>query len=209
MAELTQENNVAFRVAHLSMIQGAITRMSSFSASAKTFTITILAGLAAISLQAVAARLGFIAMAVTIVLAAIDTYYMTMELRFRASYDEVVARDLGQAADLGIAPLKQPGDVRRAINSTPSKLFYIPVLFACVLLIGYGEWHDRPEQQLPRRDTPCVEQRIDAEPAAAIKCPERIVRHTNATSERSLRNEAKPKRAGQPVPNGAATTGNR
>ena len=209
MTGLTQENNVALRVAHLGMIQGAITRMSGFSASAKTFTITILAGLAAISLQADAAQLGVIAMTATIVLASTDAYYMTMELRFRALYDEVVARDLDHAADLAITPLKQSGDVKRAINSTPSKLFYIPVLFACTLLICYGLVHDRSAKQLPRRGTPCDAQLASAKPAAAAKYPERLVQPTAAVPGRPLRNEATAKCAGQPISSEAANTGKR
>lgn len=163
---LKEESNVALRVAHLGMIQGAITRMSGFSASAKTFTITILAGLAAISLQADAAQLGVMALIATIALAAIDVYYMTLELRFRAFYDEVVARDLDTAADLSIAPLKKPGDIKRAINSTASKLFYLPVLFACVLFIGYGVVHAKRSERLPRPDHPRVEQPVKAKPDA-------------------------------------------
>ena len=175
MTDLNTDCKVALRVAHLSMIQGTITRMSGFSASAKTFTITILAGLAAITLQADAAQLGVIAMIASIVLATIDTYYMTMELRFRALYDEVVTRNLNDAADLAIAPIKQPGDVRRAINSKPSKLFYLPVLFACLLFIGYGLTHDYSTKRLSHSDTPRFDQSPDAKSAVKTKHPERLI----------------------------------
>lgn len=140
---LKEESNVALRVAHLSMIQGTINRISGFSASAKTFTITVLAGLSAISLQADEKKLGVVAMIATIILAAIDVYYMTMELRFRTFYDQVVGRDLDDAADLAINPIKQPGDVAKAINSKPSKLFYLPVFIACTLFIGHGFLYGR------------------------------------------------------------------
>ena len=225
MSGLTLESNVALRVAHLGMIQGAIARMSGFSASSKTFTITILAGLAAISLQADAAQLGVIAMIATIVLATIDAYYMTMELRFRAFYDQVSTRDLDDASNLAIAPLKQPGDVKRAINSKASKLFYIPVLFACVLFIGYGLLHDRSPRRLSQTGTARVEQPANARSAAAAKRPELLVR-PNAAAQRtagprisgesaaanpgqSLRNEATAERAGRPVRIEAAHTNNR
>lgn len=225
MSRLTPESNVALRIAHLGMIQGAVTRMSGFSASAKTFIVTILAGLAAISLQADAVQLGVIAMIATIVLATIDAYYMTMELRFRAFYDQVVARDFDDAANLGIAPLRQPGDVKRAINSRPSKLFYLPVLFACVLFIGYGLVHDRQSKRLPRTDTPRVEQPANAKPAATAKRLERLVQPTLITQRatgrpisgqsviaslgQSLRNEATAERAGRPVGSQVADTSNR
>lgn len=143
MVTLKEESRVALKIAHLSMIQGAVTRVSGYSASSKTLTITILVGLAAISLQADEKRLGVIAMIATIVLSTIDVYYMTLELRFRALYDQVVKRDLDDGADLAISPIKQPGDVAKAINSKPSKLFYIPVLIACALFIGHGFLYNR------------------------------------------------------------------
>jgi hypothetical protein len=135
---LTEESLVALRVAHLTMIQGAITRMSEFSASAKTFTITIFAGLSAISLQADAGQLGVIAMTAAIILFVIDTYYMTLEARFRRFYDEVTARDLDEATDLKIAPLTNGGDMQKAIKSKLNWFFYGSVLLACILFICYG-----------------------------------------------------------------------
>ncbi len=169
---LKEPSLIALRVAHLSMIQSVITRMSGFSASAKTFTITILAGLAAISLQADAAQLGVIAMIAAIILFLIDTYYMILELRFRAFYDEVIARDLADAAALQIAPIVKPGDRTRAINSKSNWLFYGPVLFACILFIVYGLIHERRPERLPQANIPCVEQPANAGPNSAVKRPE-------------------------------------
>lgn len=161
---LTEDNKVAFKVAHLNMIQGAINRMSGFSASAKTFTVTILAGLAAISLQAEKAQLGVIAMLATIVLSVIDVYYMTLELRFRAFYEHVESRNLDRADDLAIKPLKRSGDIPRALKSKSTLLFYLPVFGACALFIGYGladDWWTTPER-LPGSNPPRVEQPADA-----------------------------------------------
>lgn len=166
---LKEESLVAMRVGHLGMIQGVITRMSGFSASAKTFTITILAGLAAISLQADAIQLGVIAMITTVILFFIDTYYMTLEVRFRTLYDQVAARDLDQANDLRIAPVVLPGDKTKAINGKSSWLFYGPVLGACLLFILYGYLHERQTRRLSGADHPRVEQPTDAEPTSADK----------------------------------------
>jgi hypothetical protein len=161
---LKEDNKVAFKIAHLNMIQGAIARMSGFSASAKTFTVTILAGLAAVSLQADKAQLGMIAMLTTIVLGVIDVYYMTLELRFRAFYEHVENRNLDLAEDLAIKPLKQPGDIMRALNSKSTKLFYLPVFVACVFFIGYGVMNDwwSASKRLSGSNPPRVEQSADA-----------------------------------------------
>lgn len=164
-----EESLVALRIAHLSMIQGVITRMSGFSASAKTFTITILAGLAAISLQADAAQLGVIAMISTVTLFLVDSYYMTLEVRFRTLYDEVAARDLDQASDLKIVPSIKPGDKKKAINSKSNWLFYGPVLFACALFIWYGVTHEWRSERLPRPDSPRIERSAEASSSSAGK----------------------------------------
>ncbi|WP_375391898.1 hypothetical protein, partial [uncultured Sphingomonas sp.] len=89
-----QDQLVEMRLAHLNMIQGAITRMSGFSASAKTFTVTVLAGLAAISTNADKAQLGIIALLAVIVLAVMDVYYLTLEGRFRNLYEQVERRPI-------------------------------------------------------------------------------------------------------------------
>jgi hypothetical protein len=222
---LKEESLVALRVAHLSMIQGVINRMSGFSATAKTFTITILAGLAAISVQADATRLGVIAMFTAVTLFLVDTYYMTLEVRFRSFYDEVAARELDQAADLKIAPSINPGDKKKAVNSKPNWLFYGPVLFACVLFIWYGRVHDPKAERFLRPDTARVEQPADAgrfasgeraeRPAQPSASFGRGVRHiptqpiNTASAERVVRSEPAAKRSGQPVGKEAAGDGTR
>jgi len=183
---LKEESLVAMRIGHLGMIQGVITRMSGFSASAKTFTITILAGLAAISLQADTIQLGVIAMMAAVILFSIDTYYMTLEVRFRTLYDQVAARDLDQATDLGIAPIVLPGDKTKAISGKSSWLFYGPVLGACLLFILYGYLHERQARRLSEPDHPRVEQPADAESTSANKCAGASVQ-SSTTPRRDIR----------------------
>lgn len=154
---LKQESLVTLRVAHLSMIQGIITRMSGYSASAKTFTITILAGLAAISLQADAAQLGLIAMIAALAFFLVDTYYMTLEVGFRRFYDEVARRDLDRADNLSIVTSVNSDDIKKAVKSKANLLFYGPVAVACALFIWYGMVNDRRSEQLPRTATSSVE----------------------------------------------------
>lgn len=178
--ELKEESLVTLRVAHLSMIQGVIARMSGFSASAKTFTITILAGLAAISLQTDAAQLGVIAMIAALTLFLVDTYYMTLEVRFRSFYDDVAARDLDHATNLAIAPSVNRGDTMKAINSKSNWLFYGPVLVACIVFIWYGLVDERKPQQLTRPDTPRVERSAEAGYATAGKRSKRSAQPTAA-----------------------------
>ncbi|MCW4461375.1 hypothetical protein OK349_06620 [Sphingomonas sp. BT-65] len=159
---LSEESLVAMRVAHLGMIQGVITRMSGFSASAKTFLVTILAGLAAISLQANSMQLGVIAMIAAVLLFLIDTYYMTLEVQFRTFYDKVIVRPLDDAADMGIAPSVCDGDTKKALTSKSNLMFYVPVLFACILFIVYGGIHEWKAGRLFGADHSRVEQSASA-----------------------------------------------
>jgi hypothetical protein len=183
---LTDDNKVSLKIAHLGMIQGAIARMSGFSASAKTFTVTILAGLAAISLQADQAQLGFVALLATLVLGVIDIYYMTLELRFRAYYEHVESRNLDRADDLAIKPLKRSGDIKRALNSATTKLFYLPIFVACLFFISYGLAHDwwTTSERLSGSTTPSVERLAYDNAATAAKRSEQFVDPTKQPAAR-------------------------
>ncbi|GGO94498.1 hypothetical protein [Stakelama pacifica] len=140
--DLKEESLVTMRVAHLGMIQGVITRMSGFSASVKTFLVTILAGLAAISLQANSMQLGVIGMIAAVFFLFIDTYYMALEIQFRTFYDEVIARPLSDADNMKIAPSASSDDFKKALTSKSILLFYGAVLIACALFIVYGGMHE-------------------------------------------------------------------
>lgn len=165
------------------MIQGIITRMSGYSANAKTFTITILAGLAAISLQADAAQLGFIAMIAALAFFLLDTYYMTLEVGFRRFYAEVAQRDLDGADDLSIVASVNSNDMKKAIKSKASFLFYGPVAVACALFIWYGIVDDRRSEPLPPTATASVERPGDVGSSAEEQPAGRIPNKSIPTTE--------------------------
>src|SRR3546814_16847483 len=111
------------------MVQGAVTRMAGFSASAKTFCITILAAIIALAVQAGTAKLALGAIVAVICLGLLDLYYLTLELRFRAAYERIAPRPLSDAADLRIKPAKFTiACLSKAANSLSILLFYIPIL---------------------------------------------------------------------------------
>lgn len=208
---ISVDNKIALKIAHLGMIQGAIARMSSFSASAKTFTVTILAGLAAISLQANQAQLGLVALLATLVLCVIDIYYMTLELRFRAYYEHIESRNLDRADDLAIKPLKRSGDIKRALNSASTKLFYLPIVVACLFFIGYGLAHDwwTTSERLSGSTAPQVERFPDDNAATAAKRAEQFVDPTKQPAARAtgqLSKQSNPVGTGQSVPPAATNS---
>lgn len=103
---LDKELLVQMRVAHLGMIQSIIARLSGFSANAKTFCITILAALVAVAFQKPVPELIWAGVAVPLVFALLDAYYLALERQLRCMYAVVCRRALDQAADLAIAPTK-------------------------------------------------------------------------------------------------------
>ena len=98
---------VDLRIAHLNMVQGAVARMSGFSASAKTFCITILAAIIALAVQAGTSKLALGAIVAVICLGLLDLYYLTLELRFRSAYERIATRPLDQAGDHGAGRRQQ------------------------------------------------------------------------------------------------------
>lgn len=101
-----QDSLVQMRVAHLSMIQSIIARLSGFSANAKTFCITILAALVAVAFQKPVPELIWAGIAVPFVFASLDAYYLALEKQFRRMYASVCSSPIDQAANLSIVRTK-------------------------------------------------------------------------------------------------------
>lgn len=135
-AVLSEESLVQMRVAHLGMIQSIIARLSGFSANAKTFCITILAALVAVAFQKSVPELIWAGVAVPLVFALLDAYYLALEKRFRSLYSTVCARPLDQAEDLTINsdPLSAT-DVAKTLFSLSVAGVHVPLLLGmCALL---------------------------------------------------------------------------
>ncbi len=92
MGDPTTDKLVDLRVAHLNMIQSVISRMSGFSAVAKNFCVTINAAILGFAFQKQNSALMWAAVAVILIFYAMDTYYLALEKRFRALYEDVAAR---------------------------------------------------------------------------------------------------------------------
>lgn len=138
---LDQESLVQMRVAHLDMIQSIIARLSGFSANAKTFCITILAALVAVAFQKPVPEMIWAGIAVPLVFASLDAYYLALEKQFRALYAAVCSRALDQAADLTIAPTKLKLKEVAAAFFSPSVIgVHLPLLLGmCSLLYLAGK----------------------------------------------------------------------
>jgi len=78
---------------HLELISGAISRMSQNSFSIKSWCVTLVSGLIALSIGQGDWRLALVGLVPITLLWIVDTYYLAQERRFRNVYDHVRAKD--------------------------------------------------------------------------------------------------------------------
>lgn len=93
---------VDLRIAHLNMIQGVISRMSGFSAGAKNFCVTVSAAIIAVAFQKPVPWLAGAALMALVLFALMDSYYLSLERRYRGHYEDVAARPYDAAADMSL-----------------------------------------------------------------------------------------------------------
>lgn len=129
------------RLAHLSMIQGIVSRLATFSANAKNFCVTVVAALLGIAFQQHLPSLLISAAFVVISFASLDVYYLAQERRFRGFYRGVASRPLADAAKLDLTPAKLTlGEYLAGICSFSTGGFYLLLLIvgAALLPTAYG-----------------------------------------------------------------------
>ncbi|MCP1471866.1 hypothetical protein J3E64_003579 [Sphingobium sp. OAS761] len=101
---LSEESLVQMRLTHLEMIQDIIARLSGFSANAKNFCITVLAALVAVAFQKPVPELVWAGVAVPLLFALLDAYYLAQEKRFRDLYELTCSAPLSSADDISLKP---------------------------------------------------------------------------------------------------------
>jgi hypothetical protein len=77
---------------HLTMLQGVVNRLAANSASCKTWCVSLVSALAVVAAQAGKGKLLLVAAAPILLFAALDSYYLGMERRFRACYESFAKR---------------------------------------------------------------------------------------------------------------------
>jgi len=85
------DNSEAVR-AHLTITQGVIDRMATNSASCKAWCITLVSAILVIIADKGKPELTVIAAIPTVLFLILDTYYLSLERRFRASYNRFIDR---------------------------------------------------------------------------------------------------------------------
>jgi hypothetical protein len=132
--KLSTSDLVQMRLAHLSMIQAVVGRLSLVSGTLKGFCVTVVAAVLALQPSSLAVRLP-LTLAIIAAMALTDAAYLGMERQFRRLYDNVRARDLSEAHDMSI---RRPGgyasSYAEAAKSWAVVWFYLPLgVMAAVL----------------------------------------------------------------------------
>jgi hypothetical protein len=100
---------------HLKLIQDVISRMAGNSFLLKGWSVSLVAGLSALSKAQSDRSFAWIALGVVVMFAVLDAYYLALERAYRELYDNAIegkAKDWSLAVGLGI------GDVPSALFST-------------------------------------------------------------------------------------------
>lgn len=92
-AQVTQLSEASPSVqAHLGILQGVIDRMAGNSASSKAWCVALVSAMLVIVAQKGEARFALLALAPTLLFLALDAYYLSLERRFRKSYQTFVSK---------------------------------------------------------------------------------------------------------------------
>lgn len=124
--------------AHLAMMQDVIRRMADNSRSCKLWCVTLASAMLVLMSRSDNGGYALVALVPTAFLGALDIYYLTLEKRFRNSYNEFVMRLHEQTLDpsrlFRIAPSGSPAThAWRSARSVSIWPFYLPIAIAVVL----------------------------------------------------------------------------
>ncbi|MEG3086839.1 hypothetical protein [Sphingomonas sp. PB4P5] len=179
---------VDLRIAHLTLIQGVISRMSGFSASAKNFCITINAAIIAVAFQKQVPWLGMGAAMVLMLFGLMDSYYLSLERRYRALYEDVASRALDVLPNMTLkADVLNWKLFRSSIASVSVFPFYLLLMASMggLLYLADHVQSDSSKAPLPGVGGPAGSARERAQQPAALTISESIARGRKpATAQR-------------------------
>jgi hypothetical protein len=117
------------------MIQGVISRMSGFSASAKNFAVTVLVALVALAFDK-GASLFWTGVGALVTFLAMDFYYHLLEVRFRELYRSTANSPLDLPSNMLLdAPKATGAHMKKVFRSLTLLPFYVLLLFAFAIAL--------------------------------------------------------------------------
>lgn len=124
------------------MIQGVISRMSSFSATAKNFAVTVSVAIAAVTFEKESSALFWAGAVAVIAFLVMDGYYHLLEVRFRELYRTTALLPIEPVSDMLLdAPKATRANVWKVLTSATLLPFYVLLLFALFLVLKDASVH--------------------------------------------------------------------
>jgi hypothetical protein len=91
------------KIKHLEMVQAIINRMASNSFVFKGWAVTIITGISAFAAQGSNGKLLLVAFFATLLLWAVDAYYLSLERCYRALYKKIANKDPRSKIDFNMS----------------------------------------------------------------------------------------------------------
>lgn len=130
--------NIEFKIRHLEMIQGLISRMASNSFMLKGWAITLVAGVFALSAKDTNSLYFLIAYVPIILFWFLDSHYLQMERQFKVLYKSVANNDECDTQfkmERPKADQAQGTCYTQSLMSRTEALFYIPTALLITIVI--------------------------------------------------------------------------
>jgi hypothetical protein len=127
---------ISLRTAHLGMIQGVISRMSGFSATAKNFAVTASVAMVALAFDRGAPHLLWTGIGALVAFGTMDFYYHLLEVRFRELYQATARSPLDPPSDMLLdAPDATAQHIKKVLKSRTLLPFYVLLFFASAIAL--------------------------------------------------------------------------
>ena len=132
-------------IAHLGMMQGVIQRMAENSRSCKLWCTTTVSAVLLLAARTDTSWHVLIALVPLILFFLLDIYYVSLERRFRESYDRLLEKLQDGTFDIGDIFEVRPaagswGTIFGCLRSSSVLLFYPPASLVSLLVFGVQLW---------------------------------------------------------------------
>jgi hypothetical protein len=121
---------------HLEFIQSTINRMANTSFLLKGWSVSVIAGLFALSIPARQVSLLFLALTLTVIFWSLDAYFLWQERQYRALYDHVrILNEIYIDFSMDASPYAKKQSLICVHFSQTLLVFYGPVMITVITLM--------------------------------------------------------------------------
>lgn len=137
--QLTADNPAC--IAHINAMQAVIQRMADNSRSCKLWCVTLVAAMLVLMANAGEVAYAWLALVPVLTVGILDTYYLSLEQRFRNSYNDFVGKlHKGELEPTEVYVIKPSGSVGTHVGKSLRSTAVWPFYMALVVLIVAAGW---------------------------------------------------------------------